>query len=118
MRRTRRWLRVLAVGLLGPTGGCGTGPSLSEADATSCRTTGILGEGGRDFRDIDPPGGTVLVGRTMTLSVCFYRDLERPAERAAISWSVLDPRIARVTPMTGPAVTVTGLAFGRRKYGP
>jgi Flp pilus assembly secretin CpaC len=51
----------------------------------------------------------------MTLSVCFYRDLERPAERAAISWSVADPSVARVTPMTGPRVTVTGLAFGKTK---
>lgn len=114
--RTTGFPAAVIAGLVSVTAGCGwTGPSLSDAKATSCGSTGIVGQVGRDVRHISPPVATISVGRTTTFSACFYRDLDRPTDRAAISWSIVDPSVAGVAPATGPSVTVTGLAFGETK---
>jgi hypothetical protein len=118
-------LLALLVAVAGSAGtACLTSPSKkSDGELTSCGGSGVVGQGGSsggvapDFRSITGVGGgvTLSVGRTAQLTTCFYRDLDRPQERAAIVWSVSDPTLASVSPSTGPSTTVTGLAYGKTR---
>jgi len=54
-------------------------------------------------------------GRTAMITACFYRDLERPNERAAVSWSVSEPGVVSLSPVTGSSTTVTALAVGQTR---
>lgn len=51
--------------------------------------------------------------RSRSLQACFYRDLARPADRAAVTWMSLDPSIATVDPARGPTTVVKGHRAGR-----
>jgi Bacterial Ig-like domain (group 2) len=96
---------------------CATNPSVPDNKATSCGSANLAGGVAVDPRlaVINEGGVTVSVGRSEKRTACFYRDLERPADRRAITWSSLDPSIASVSPSSGPETTVTGVAFGKTK---
>jgi hypothetical protein len=97
-------------------GSCAAKPSVSDSKATSCGSSNLAGVGVDPRLAVINEGGvTISVGRSEKLSACFYRDLERPAERQAITWSSLDASIASVAPSTGPETTVTGLRFGKTR---
>jgi len=70
-----------------------------------------------EFRAIIGAGGGVALspGRTAMITACFYRDLERPNERAAVSWSVSEPGVVSLSPVTGSSTTVTALAVGQTR---
>jgi hypothetical protein len=53
------------------------------------------------------------ITQTARLGACFYRDLARPADRAAVTWISLDPSIATVDPARGPTTVVKGHRAGR-----
>ena len=94
-----------------------TKPSgVSDEAATSCAAPDIFtGSTSIDpgFRTIVPRSLLILAGTSGTVSACFYRDKERPAELAAVQWSVGDTSIATVAPVVGGQTTVTGKTVGR-----
>ena len=111
---------MIAAALLFAASGCvtPTQPSgISDTDATSCGVSGpgtIFPTPGPDFRSVTPAVIRVDVGNPgATIGACFFRDKERPAERAAIQWTSMDPAVATVSPATGPATRVTAVARGR-----
>ena len=100
--------------------GCSRSPTkpsgVSDVAATSCATPDIFTGStslGPSFREIFPGPVLVNVGSSVTRSACFYRDKERPAEMAAVQWSVGDTSIATVAPVVGGETTVTGKTVGR-----
>jgi len=116
---------MLTLSCLAVEPACMTGPSSDDdIKATSCGASeGNVGTI-NPFPAVDPNerritgtggGVTLSVGQTVQLGTCFFRDLKRPEERAAIAWSLADPGIANVSPSTGPTTTVTGLAYGKTK---
>ena len=108
---------LLAAGFVTLETACVTTPSLTDGQVTSCGSTSIVGQVNPEFRAIFGAGGLVVLspGRTATITACFYRDLERSDERAAVSWSVNDLGIVSLSPATGPSTNVTALAVGQTK---
>ncbi len=95
--------------------GCLATPSRTDGQVTSCGSTGIVGQVNPQLRSIGGVAGGVALspGRTATITACFYRDLERANERAAVSWSVSEPGVVGLSPTTGPSTNVTALAVGQ-----
>ena len=110
-------LDLSLVALIGMGTGCLTTPSLADGQVTSCGSTGITGQVNPDLRKIDVAGGLVVLspGRITTITACFYRDLERSNERAAVSWSVSEPGVVSLSPAIGPSTNVTAIAVGQTK---
>lgn len=96
--------------------GCPTGLSDDDRESNSC-FDGFLGSPPDPRNPYAFPHSVLIfldVGdRSDTLEACFYRDLARPEERAAVTWLSLDPSIATVEPARGPTTVVTGHRFGR-----
>lgn len=108
---------LICVLLAGAQAACPTTPSIPDNKATSCGSANLAGGVAVDPRlaVINEGGVTLSVGRSEKRAACFYRDLQHPSERQAITWSSLDPSIASVSPSMGPETTVTGVSFGKTK---
>jgi Big-like domain-containing protein len=118
VRRCRPLVLLLSVFIAcAHAGSCGTSPSVPDHEATSCGSANLAGGLQVDPRlaVINEGGVTVSVGGSEKRSACFYRDLRRPSDRQAITWSSLDPSVASVSPSTGPETTVAGVSFGKTK---
>jgi hypothetical protein len=98
-------------------GACVTKPSVTDNKATSCGSSNLAGGVAVDPRlaVVNEGGVTPSVGRSEKLTACFYRDLERPSERQAITWFSLDTSIPTVAPSMGPDTMVTAVRFGKTK---
>lgn len=91
-----------------------TPPSVSDRDATSCAPDIFGGSPSPSLRRIEELADVrVLVNASTEVRACFYRDLERPAERGAIAWTTADPLIATAAPLNGPVTRIFGNSFGR-----
>jgi len=124
-RRTRglglgSWARIgLSVAGLACLTGCAASPTQpsgpSDRDATSCPPGFAFFPGSPDpsLRDFVPRDPILKVGTSGVIEACFYRDKVRPAERAAIQWSIADTTIATLSPQTGFSTTVSAKAVGR-----
>ena len=113
----KRFLGV-SIAIFATTGvGCFATPSFTDGEVTSCGSTGIVGQVNPEFRKIDVAGGLVVLspGRTATIAACFYRDGERSSERAAVSWSVSEPGVVSLSPVTGPSTNVIAVAVGQTR---
>ncbi len=121
IRMSRRCAALLSLSVLACTMGCAVTPSdsgASDRNATSCIVFDALnGQVSPDpnFRQIVALASTlfVLVGQSTEARACFFRDIVRPAEQAAITWTVADASIATVAPAAGPVVRIFGQRSGR-----
>lgn len=111
-----RWARLVALAAATWLALVGAGCHTPFDFASSSCFGGILNQPpGPGEAYIDPNFALIFLDgltRTDTLTACF---LGGPADRAAVTWSSLDPSIATVEPATGPETTVTGHRFGRTR---
>lgn len=95
--------------------GCLVGPS--DDHLTNSCFEPVLGKYPNPDRPYIYPNRALIwldgITQTARLDACFYRDLARPKEQAAVTWMSLDPSIATVEPARGPTTVVKGHRAGR-----